>query len=291
MRARARGSGPRSQGGRTPLTRPMRSRAAAIAAPVLPALTIASATPSRTASRTAHDRRVLLLAHRAGGLVVHRDHVAGVETPMPVGRRARQELGVTSSSRPTSSTRDAELLDAAQRAGHDLAAARCRRPWRRRRPCRCVTTRRHSTSTACGPCTNRSSDTPRAAASQLSSSGTSSAPARRACGSRTDASASSLGGPALGDGHGVLPRPGSGLGGSGVGWCELELGEGRPSGVDRFVVGVDGHVGCARGLATRRERELEEHGVAHELLEVDLVPLDRIGLAVDRVRPRRARRR
>ena len=42
--------------------------------------------------------------------------------------------------------------------------------------------------------------------------------------------------------------------------------------------------GAVRIVARRRQGQLEQQRVTHELLEVDLVALDRVGVAVERVR-------
>src|SRR5213076_181798 len=71
---------------------------------------------------------------------------------------------------------------------------------------------------------------------------------------------------------------------------ELEVREGGPPGVEgRAVVDVVVHIDGFAGLRTggharRRERELEEHRVAYELLEVDLVTEQRVRVTVDPMR-------
>ena len=81
---------------------------------------------------------------------------------------------------------------------------------------------------------------------------------------------------------------------------EAELVEGRPAGVARRLRVVRrpgtmagnvlrrGARGSRGGTAGRAGR-FEQRGVAHDRLEVDLVALDRVGLAVDRAGPRRPR--
>ena len=55
----------------TPLMRPIRSSALAIVAPVLPALTMADAFPSRTASAARTSEESFLRADAPAGVVVH----------------------------------------------------------------------------------------------------------------------------------------------------------------------------------------------------------------------------
>ena len=73
------GMGVAIAGRATPLIRPMRSRALAIVAPVLPALTMAEACPSRTAFAADRERRVLHGAHGLGAVGVHGDHFGGLD--------------------------------------------------------------------------------------------------------------------------------------------------------------------------------------------------------------------
>ena len=87
----------------TPLTRPMRRRALAIAAPVLPALTIADARPSRTASaaRTT-DESFLRRTPPAGSSCMSTTSLAS-STSMPhvlpmASRRPTRRMGTPSSS-------------------------------------------------------------------------------------------------------------------------------------------------------------------------------------------------
>ena len=61
----------------TPLIRPMRSSAAAIVAPVLPAETIADALPVADRLGGADERGVLLRAHGGARLLVHGDQLVG----------------------------------------------------------------------------------------------------------------------------------------------------------------------------------------------------------------------
>src|SRR5262249_53311901 len=72
-----------------------------------------------------------------------------------------------------------------------------------------------------------------------------------------------------------------------VALLDVELGKGGPPWIRRarrrcgLRLGL-GRVGQARRGAVRGEWQLEHHGVACELLEIDLVTLDRIGLPLHR---------
>ena len=67
------GIGVAMAGRATPLMRPMRSSALAIVAPVLPALTMAEARPSRTASAARTSEESFMRAHARAGVGVHGD--------------------------------------------------------------------------------------------------------------------------------------------------------------------------------------------------------------------------
>ena len=91
----------------------MRSRAEAMVAPVLPADTMARAWPSRTASAARTSERVLLPTHPLTGIVVHADHLGGVQL--------RQPAGVPHLPRaPHQQHADARPLGDLSGAGHDL---------------------------------------------------------------------------------------------------------------------------------------------------------------------------
>ena len=192
-------------------------RAPAIVAPVLPAPTIASARPSRTASRGAHERRVLLRAHRRRRARRPSSMTsARVQRPRP--RRAGLAAG-QAAARPRPRSPDEQdstpsCIGRGERAGDDLA----RRPVAAHRvdrdprpiaaplprPDRSVDARRPG-----GRGTSRSCRRRCAAASPRRSSGTASGPARssRQFDARRDAGLGPRG-LALGDGH-RCPAPGS----------------------------------------------------------------------------------
>ena len=112
------GTGTAIAGRATPRMRPMRRSAAAIAAPVLPALTIASALPSRTSSAETHDRGVLLGAHRRRR-VVHRHDLGrrhDLDAVDAVGEQRRDHV-----LEPDEQHTHVELLGRLDRARDDLA--------------------------------------------------------------------------------------------------------------------------------------------------------------------------
>ena len=121
MRRRAPGSARRSPGRAMPRIRPMRSSAPAIVAPVLPAPTIASARPSRTASAQRTSDESFLRAHRArpGRRPSRRPRCAATHARRPPAARppaaAARRVG-----RPDEQDLDVELGRAAS-AGDDLA--------------------------------------------------------------------------------------------------------------------------------------------------------------------------
>ena len=111
------GTGTAIAGRATPLMRPMRSSAAAIVAPVFPALTIASALPSRTScAQTRIDASFFARTTVAGSSISTTSDAPTTSTPgCPLPRS-----GVTVSSRPTSRTR-APTCSAASRAPSTIA--------------------------------------------------------------------------------------------------------------------------------------------------------------------------
>ena len=75
MSAPGHGIGVAMAGRATPLMRPMRSSALPIVAPVLPALTMAEALPSRTASAARTSDESFMRADALGRVGVHGDHL------------------------------------------------------------------------------------------------------------------------------------------------------------------------------------------------------------------------
>src|SRR5436305_2001272 len=66
--------------------------------------------------------------------------------------------------------------------------------------------------------------------------------------------------------------------------AQVEIGQRRPARVRRLWLFGDDvrRAGCTTGgLARRGERQLEEHDVPHQLLEVDLVAVERVRVALD----------
>ena len=97
--------------------RPMRSSAAAIAAPVLPALVIASALPSRTSSALTTIDESFRVRTAAGGSCIATTSVAGTtSTPLTAGRQQRHDRVLE----PDEQDADAELLGGQHRARDDL---------------------------------------------------------------------------------------------------------------------------------------------------------------------------
>ncbi len=119
-----------SAGRSTPGNRPIRSTAAAIAAPVCPAVMTASARPSFTRSQRDRDRRVLLLAERHGRMLVHLDDLARGDD-LDVRRQVAFDGG---NAGRVADEEDRVLGMGAgviERAGNDLRRDRGHRPWHR----------------------------------------------------------------------------------------------------------------------------------------------------------------
>src|SRR3954469_13745935 len=253
------GIGTAIAGRAAPLMRPMRSSAAAMAAPVLPALAIASALPSRTSSADTTIDESLRVRTTAGGSFMPTTSVAGTtSTPLtPPG-----SSGSITSSSPTSRTRTPNS-SAASTAPATIS------PGARSPPIA-------STATVIG--TGALLDVDDLAAA---------VPAAVAADDvwllhRTAVGARGTGG------RGQLPVGGASLtrlrpGGLALRDChfgcscllrEFEIGERGPPRVGgrlvgRAVVGADQHGGRLGGLAVgtvarRRERQLQHEGVAHE---------------------------
>src|SRR5215207_5640426 len=272
------GIGTAIAGRAAPLMRPMRSNAAAMDAPVLPALVIASALPSRTSSALTTIDESLRVRTAAGGSCIATISVAcTTSTPLtPEGTS-----GAIVSSMPTSSTR---------------------------------------TSSSSAACTAPATISPGARSPPIASTATvmgtgvlldvdDLAAAVRATVATNDVRL--LHGAAIGargaGGRGQLPVGGASLtrlrpGGLALRDChfgcscllrEFEIGERGPSRigrrlVGRVIVGAGEHGRRLGGLAVgtvarRREGQLQHERVAHELLEVELVALDGVGVTVDGV--------
>src|SRR3954471_6547499 len=288
------GIGTAIAGRAAPLMRPMRSSAAAMAAPVLPALAIASALPSRTSSAETTIDESLRVRTAAGGSFMPTTSVAGTtSTPLtPPG-----SSGSITSSSPTSRTRTPNS-SAASTAPATIS------PGARSPPIA-------STATVIGTGVLLDVDDLAAAVPPAVAADDVRLLHRAAVGAggtggrgQPPVGGASLtrlrpGGLALRDCHRNAPTcfrvsRSSGIGVVRIGWSEVEVGEGSPPRVGGLLVGV-GFIGAndhtgrlgrrAVGARTRRrERQLQHQRVAHKLLEIDLVTLDRIGVLVEWVR-------
>src|SRR4051812_17612337 len=273
------GIGTAIAGRATPLIRPMRNSAAAMAAPVLPALVIASALPSRTSSAATTTDASLRVRTAAGGscIATSSDACTTSTSLTPAGRS-----GAIASSMPTSRTRTPSS-SAASTAPATIS------PGARSPPIA-------STATVMGngvlldvddlaaavPTAVAAHDVGllhRAAVGAGGTGGRGQLPVGGAALTRLRP-----GGLALRDCHRVAPA-----------CCrsEVELGEHGPPRVGGLlfggtVVGTDEHAArlhrdAVVALAGRCERQLQHQRIAHELLEVELVAFDRVGVAVEGV--------
>ena len=113
------GTGTAIAGRATPLIRPIRRSAAAIVAPVLPALTMASALPSRTSSAHTTTDASFFVRTAAGASSIATTSVAGtssIAVPEPDGQQRRDRVFEADEQ-----DADAELLGGLHRARDDLA--------------------------------------------------------------------------------------------------------------------------------------------------------------------------
>src|SRR4051794_2205584 len=266
------GMGTAIAGRAIPLIRPMRSSAAAIAAPVFPALIIASASPSRTAcaqrtTEASFSRRTAAAGSSSIAMTSRQSTTTVPSGTTPSGTWAR-----ISSSRPYRRTSTSSSVAAASAPATISAGALSPPMASIATVIRSVVIARASVdvddlATAVGAAVGadavRKLGGTALRADRLRRQGELHVrrPSRMRLAPR---------GLALRDGHRLAPL------------SDLELGQRGPTGIGRRVGGIVGglgggarvDLGDARLLAVWRERELEEHGVPDELLQVDFVALD-----------------
>src|SRR5450759_1037248 len=249
----------------TPRNRRRRNTAAVVTAPVFPALTIASASPSRTAraQRTIEESLNLRTARTGSSSMAMTSRASRTVTP---GGAGTGRCGVISSARPTSAT-PMPISVAAWIAPVTIS------PGPRSPPMASTATVQAGPGTVlvdldalhalvvAAVAADPVGQLHRAAVGTQRPGGCLDAAVRRPAGVGPRSW-----GFALGDSHQVSSER-----------SDLEFGEDRPAGIHGRVVGVGGVVDrgrVARRVAMRGEGQLEEHGVSDQLVEVDLVAFE-----------------